>query len=181
MVAAANSIPQDKIGTASKIALAALIKVASKHPDPDRRHDALERLVAEMPGPAMVKFLIGRIRQDRDMPILSQCVGWLLGPYFERRGAEKAILDRLEREPDPELRHDILRMADSWLGTSDPVLRTVARLAENDPEPSLRIQAAETLAELERLRFDPPAPAPVSHSTRLLTDRPTVTFRRPQY
>jgi hypothetical protein len=170
MVAVADSAPQATSSAASKAVLADLIRVAKQHLNPDRRLEALEMLVLHMDDQPVVNFMVDRLRNERDISILWQCLGWLLQRYLERGRAEKAILARLEREPDPALRRDILDMVSLRLGASDSVERTVARMADADPEFDLRALAAATLIELRHLRYSPPPPAPVSHSSRLLDD-----------
>ncbi|GAB1693477.1 hypothetical protein [Krasilnikovia sp. M28-CT-15] len=168
--------PPEMPGTASKIVLADLVRVVKQHQDPENRLRALKMLVYHMEAQPMVNLLIDRLKNESDISTLWQCLGWLLQGYFEESEATKAILHRLEREPDTTLRRNILQIVSLRLGTSDRVRRTVGHLAEHDPDPTLRAEAAETLAELERLRFAPPPPAPVSHSTRLLEDAPQVVI-----
>jgi HEAT repeat protein len=160
----------------SKVVLADLIRAMNHHQDPEKRRAALEMVVCLMPAQPTVNLLIDRLKHETDISILFQCLGWLLQAYFEETEATKAILGRLEREPDPTLRRNILQMVSLRLGTSDRVRRTVARLADADPDPVVRAEATETLAELEQLRFAPPPPAPVSHSSRLLEDAPEVVI-----
>lgn len=121
-----------------------------------------------MRAPTVVRVLIHRIERDTDLSILWLCLDWLLQRYREGRDAETATLARLQREPDPELRKGILRLVLVRLSPSDAVRRRVARIADGDPDQSVRVEALATLAELERLRGAPPPPAPTSRSTRLL-------------
>jgi hypothetical protein len=168
MVETVGSASQESPSVNPKAVLADLIVVATEHEDPNHRVGALERLVPRMQAPAMAQVLIDRIKRDSDISVLWLCLGWLLQRYGENREAEKAILARLEREPDPQLRKDILQLVSLRLGSSDPVRRAVAGVAAKDPDYTVRVDAANTLTELERLRSAPPLPAPASHSTRQL-------------
>lgn len=155
-------------GGYSPAGIAYLKITAQQDQDPDDRFAALQTLRRTIDAEQMVELLLDRLERESDPQIIWPCVGWLIDEYGEDTAAMRAVIQRFERDPDPAIRMSTLQLLSARFGAAGPVRRATARVAATDTDDAIRAAATKANDELEKLAFRPPAPAPISRSTRQL-------------
>lgn len=155
-------------GGYSPAAIAYLRVTAHQDRDPDNRLAALQTLRRTIDAEQMAELLLDRLERESDPQIMWPCAGWLIDEYGEDAAALRALVRRFEHDPDPAVRAATLQLLSARFGAAEPVRRAAARVAATDPDDGVRAAAARARDELDELAFRPPAPAPISRSTRQL-------------
>ena len=144
-------------------------EVARTAASPDDRLDALQGLINQVPAvDGMAELLLGRLESDTDAHILWPCATWLVERYGEVAAARRLLIARLMHDPNPDIRKSVMQLLSIRFGAAEPVRRVVAHAMVNDPDSDIRQLAGSTSVELERIRVSPPAPVPLSYSSRQL-------------